>query len=179
MKNIILSDKEFSLFIPASDIRLTVKRIAEKINHDYTDKEIVLLAVMNGAVIFAADLIRKIKVPCKLSCVRVSSYHGDCSTGNIQWGISFDADALKGKHVIVVEDIVDSGTTMECLVRELKAIKPASVAVATLLFKPQSYIRQSLKLDYVGYEISDHFVIGYGLDYNGMGRQLEDIYRTV
>ncbi len=178
MKKINLSDKEFSLFIPSSDIRLTVKRMAERINVDYAGKEVVLLVVMNGAMIFASDLIRKLKISARISCVKISSYQGMHSSGNISQEIEFDREALRGKHVIVAEDIVDSGVTMEYLVRELKMARPSSIAIATLLSKPLSFTGQSLKLHYVGYEIPNCFVVGYGMDYNGLGRQYEDIYKT-
>jgi hypoxanthine phosphoribosyltransferase len=156
-------------------IRKSIEQIADRINIDYADKEILFVAVLNGAFIFAADLVRKVKPLCRITFVKVASYQGDASEGIIRELIGLKED-LNGKHVILVEDIVDTGFTLDYMIKQIKSTyKPASIAVASLLFKPQSY-RKSITIDYVGIEIPNDFVVGWGLDYNGYGRNLEDIY---
>jgi hypoxanthine phosphoribosyltransferase len=161
--------------IARSQVRTAVEHVAERINSDYEGREILFIAVLNGSFMFAADLVRKIKPLCRISFVKVASYQGDASEGIIKELIGLRED-LNGKHVILIEDIVDTGFTLEHIMKQIKSTcKPASVAVATLLFKPQSY-RKSIVIDYAGIEIPNDFVIGWGLDYNGYGRNLEDIY---
>ena len=161
--------------ITRSQVRTSVDHIADRINSDYKGREILFVAVLNGAFVFAADLVRKIKLPCRISFVKVASYQGDVSEGMIRELIGLKED-LNGKHIILVEDIVDTGFTLAHIMKQIKSgYKPASVAVASLFFKPQSY-RKSIVIDYVGLEIPNDFVVGWGLDYNGYGRNLEDIY---
>jgi len=164
--------------INRSQVRISIEHIAERINSDYAGKEILFLAVLNGAFMFAAELVRKVKPLCRISFVKVASYQGDASEGVIKELIGLTED-LNGKHVILVEDIVDTGFTLDHIMKQIKSTyKPASVAVASLLFKPQSY-RKSIVVNYVGVEIPNDFVVGWGLDYNGYGRNLEDIYVIV
>jgi hypoxanthine phosphoribosyltransferase len=164
--------------IGRSQIRNSVDHIAERINSDYEGKEILFVAVLNGAFIFAADLVRKVKPLCRVTFVKVASYKGDTSEGIIRELIGLKED-LNDKHVILVEDIVDTGFTLWHIMKQIKSTyKPASIAVATLLFKPQSY-RKSIAIDYVGIEIPNDFVVGWGLDYFGYGRNFEDIYTVV
>ena len=178
MKTISLLDRKFRMSINRSQVRNSIEHIAERINSDYEGKEILFVAVLNGAFMFAADLVRKVKPLCRITFVKVASYKGDTSEEIIRELIGLKED-LNGKHVILVEDIVDTGFTLWHVMKQIKsAYKPASVAVATLLFKPQSY-RKSIAIDYVGIEIPTDFVVGWGLDYNGYGRNLEDIYVIV
>ena len=166
------------MFISRSQIRASIEQIAEQINIDYEGKEILFLAVLNGAFMFAADLIRKVKVPCRLSFVNVASYQGDSTEGIVKELIGLKED-LNGKHVILIEDIVDTGFTLEHIINQVrKDYNPESVAVASLLFKPQSY-RKNIVINYFGLEIPNDFVVGWGLDYNGYGRNLEEIYVIV
>jgi hypoxanthine phosphoribosyltransferase len=161
--------------ISRSQVRTNIEHIADRINSDYEGKEILFLAVLNGSFMFAADLVRKIKPLCRITFVKVASYQGDTSEGIIRELIGLKED-LNGKHVILVEDIVDTGFTLGHIMKQVKSTyKPASIAVASLLFKPQSY-RKSIAIDYVGIEIPNNFVVGWGLDYNGYGRNFEDIY---
>ena len=161
--------------IARSQVRTCIEHIADRINSDYAGREILFVAVLNGAFVFAADLVRRIKLPCRISFVKVASYQGDSSEGIIRELIGLKED-LNGKHVVLVEDIVDTGFTLEHIMKQIKSNhKPASIAVASLLFKPQSY-RKSIVIDYVGIEIPNNFVVGWGLDYHGYGRNLEDIY---
>ena len=175
MKNISLLDKKFKLSISRSQIRTSIERIADRINIDYEGKEILFIAVLNGSFMFAADLVRKVKPLCRISFVKVASYQGDTTQGIVKELIGLKED-LNGKHVVLIEDIVDTGFTLGHIMKQIKSTyKPASIAVASLLFKPQSY-RKSIVINYVGMEIPNDFVVGWGLDYNGYGRNLEDIY---
>jgi hypoxanthine phosphoribosyltransferase len=161
--------------ISRSQICTSVEHIADRINKDYEGREILFVAVLNGAFVFAADLVRRVKPLCRITFVKVASYQGDASGGVVRELIGLKED-LGGKHVILVEDIVDTGFTLEHIVKQIRSrYKPASIAVATLLFKPQSY-RKSIVIDYAGVEIPNNFVVGCGLDYNGYGRNFEDIY---
>ena len=178
MKTVSLLDRKFKMCINRSQVRNSIEQIAERINSDYEGKEILFVAVLNGSFMFAAELVRRIKPLCRISFVKVASYKGDTSDGIIRELIGLKED-LNGKHVILVEDIVDTGFTLDHIMKQVKSTyKPASIAVATLFFKPQSY-RKSIVVDYVGIEIPNDFVVGWGLDYNGYGRNFEDIYAIV
>jgi len=164
--------------ITRSQVRTCIEHIAVRINSDYEGKEILFVAVLNGAFMFAAELVRKVKPLCRITFVKVASYQGDTSEGVIRELIGLKED-LDGKHVVLVEDIVDTGFTLDHVMKQIRnTYKPASIAVASLLFKPQSY-RKNIVIDYVGIEIPNDFVVGWGLDYNGYGRNLEDIYAIV
>jgi len=161
--------------ITRSQLRTSINIIADQINADYKGKEILFISVLNGSFMFTADLVRKIKPVCRISFMKVASYQGDTSDGIVKELIGL-TDDLNGKDVILLEDIVDTGFTLEHIINQIKAeYKPTSIAVATLLFKPHSY-RKNIKINYVGLEIPNDFVVGWGLDYNGYGRNLEDIY---
>ena len=178
MKTVSLLDQKFRMCINRSQIRNSIEHIAFRINSDYEGKEILFIAVLNGAFMFAAELVRKVKPLNRITFVKVASYQGDTSEGVIRELIGLKED-LNGKHVILVEDIVDTGFTLDHVMKQIRnTYKPASVAVASLLFKPQSY-RKNMVIDYVGIEIPNDFVVGWGLDYNGYGRNLEDIYAIV
>jgi len=161
--------------ISRSQVRTCIEQMADRINSDYEGKEILFIAVLNGSFMFAADLVRRVKPLCRITFVKVASYQGDTSKGIIKELIGLKED-LNRKHVILIEDIVDTGFTLEHIMNQIKSTyKPASIAVASLLFKPQSY-RKSIVIDYVGIEIPNQFVVGWGLDFNGYGRNFEDIY---
>ena len=177
MKKVKILDQEFKMVIPSDTIKLAIDQVAMQINNDYFDDEILFLSILNGSFMFASDLVKRIKPLCQLSFVKLSSYNGDTSTGTFKELIGLNEN-IKGRKIIVIEDIVDTGATIETIIKQLKAMSPESVKVATLLFKPQSYIK-NLKIDYVGLEIPGDFLIGYGLDYNGYGRNFEDIYSLI
>ena len=178
MKTISILDKKFKVFVTCSHVRTSVEHVAERINRDYEGKEILFVAVLNGAFMFTAELVRKVKPLNRITFVKVASYKGDTSEGIVRELIGLRED-LNGKHIILIEDIIDTGFTLEHIMNQIKSnYTPASVAVASLLFKPQSY-RKSIVIDYVGLEIPNNFVVGWGLDYNGYGRNLEDIYSVV
>ncbi|SFE30574.1 hypoxanthine phosphoribosyltransferase [Thermophagus xiamenensis] len=177
MKRIQLLDKEFVLSIPASDIKRAIWDMAMKINRDLHDKNPLMVCILNGSFMFSADLMKLIEFPCEISFVKLSSYHGMESTGEVKQLIGLNEN-VEGRTVVLLEDIVDTGVTIDNLVRQLKTQNPADVKVATLLFKPEACTRD-IKLDYVGLEIPNDFIVGYGLDYDGYGRNLPDIYTVV
>jgi hypoxanthine phosphoribosyltransferase len=177
MRKVKILDKEFKISIPSTNIKRSIENVALQINNDYIGEEILFISILNGSFMFASDLVRRIKVPSQISFVKLSSYSGDSKSGVFKELIGLN-EVIEGRNVVVIEDIVDTGATIETIVFQLKAHKPKSVKVATLLFKPQAY-QKNLKMDYVGLEIPDDFIVGYGLDYNGYGRQLEDIYSLI
>lgn len=176
MKDIIeLHDRKFKVMIPAEQIDEAVTAVAERINRDYAACDTPLfVGVLNGSFMFMSDLIKKIEFNNELSFVKLSSYEGTSSTGAVKSLIGLN-NSIEGRHVIIVEDIVDTGESIEHMVRDLEARKPASIEICTLFFKPGSY-RKSLPVKYRAMEIGNEFIVGYGLDYNQLGRSLKDIY---
>ncbi len=176
MQDIIqLHDRKFRIMIPAEKIDEAVTAVAERINRDYADKETPLfVGVLNGSFMFMSDLIKKIEFQNELSFVKLASYEGTSSTGQVKSLLGLNG-SIEGRHVIVVEDIVDTGESIEHMLRDLEARRPASVAVCTLFFKPASY-RKSYPIQYRAMEIGNEFIVGYGLDYDQLGRSLKDIY---
>ena len=172
-----VNDKSFWKLIPEAQIKEQVGRVANEINRDYVGEKPVFLSVLNGAFIFAADLIREVSLPCEISFVKVSSYQGTSSTGKIQELIGLNMD-IKGRHVVVVEDIIESGLTMKHLLDMLLEQHPASLQVCALLQKPNR-LQVELDVKYCCFRIPDDFIVGYGLDYNEEGRNLKDIYSLV
>ncbi len=177
MKRIQLLDKEFSLSIPASDIKSAVWQMADKINRDLKDKNPLMVCILNGSFMFSADLMKLVEFPCQISFVKLASYEGLGSTGKIKELIGFNEE-LKGRTVVLLEDIVDTGVTIENSVQQLLQTGASEVFVATLLYKPEA-CKRDIKLDYIGLEIPNKFIVGYGLDYNGYGRNLPDIYSLI
>ncbi len=173
-KTVTLQDKTFSVFIPENEILAAVKSIADKINADYSGKEILFVAVLNGSFLFAADLLKNILVANTIDFVKLASYSGTTTTGSVKQIIGLNVD-VKNKTVIVLEDIVDTGITLENIYNQLAKMEPKEIKTAALLFKPQSYSK-SIAIDYSGIEIPNDFIVGYGLDYDGLGRNLRDIY---
>ncbi len=169
-----LDDKTFVPYISETRIRESVLALAERMNEDLKGKRPLFLVVLNGAFLFAADLLRDVRIECELSFVKLASYHGTSSSGTMKQLIGLNED-LNGRTVVIVEDIVDTGFTMETLVGLLKEKHAAEIRIATLLFKPHAYTR-TIPIDYIGLEIPDAFIVGYGLDYNGLGRNLKDIW---
>jgi len=176
MKTLKILNKKFELFIEASEIYEMVEKLAKKLNQDLKGKEVVFLGILNGAFIFAADLIRKIKIDCQVTFVKMASYKGTLTTGSVETLIGI-GDELRNKTVVILEDIVDTGLTLENILQQIESHKPAKILVAALLFKPDACVRD-IKIDYIGKEIPNDFVIGYGLDYNGFGRNIPEIYKV-
>jgi hypoxanthine phosphoribosyltransferase len=170
-----IRDKEFVILFSAEQIQRRINELAREIEADYKEKNPVFIGILNGAVMFATDLVRQFRSQCELTFIRVASYHGSTtSSGNVNSLIGLKED-LKNRHVLIVEDIVDSGNTAMHLISEIKKHEPASLKFATALFKPDT-MKYDYKPDYIGFETGPDFIIGYGLDYNGLGRNLNDIY---
>ena len=175
---VTLYDRTFEVMIPAEQIDSAVAKVAEQINADYADREAPLfLGVLNGSFMFMSDLMKKVDFNCELSFVKLASYVGTSTTGKVQELIGLKNN-IEGRHVIVVEDIVDTGESIEHLMRSLSGHNPASVEVATLFFKPNSYSKQ-IPIKYKALEIGNEFIVGYGLDYDQLGRNLKDVYVVV
>lgn len=178
MKQITLKDKTFKEYIPYSEIEKSIIELAERINNDYKDKETPLfLGVLNGSFMFMSELLKNVDFNCEMSFVKLASYAGTKSTGKITELIGL-SDNIKGRHIIVVEDIVDTGESIEHLLRSLVGHNPASIEVATLLLKPDTY-KKPFPIKYCAMNISNDFIVGFGLDYDQLGRNLKDIYKIV
>lgn len=177
MDTIKILDKTFKTFIPESEIQKRVAAVAEKINHDMAGKNPLLLAVLNGSFIFAADLIRYLTIPCEISFVKLASYQGTTSTGKVKEIIGINEN-LENRDVIIVEDIVDTGNTMKRMLETLGTRNPRSLHICTLLVKPGK-LQVPLNIEYCAMEIPNDFIVGYGLDYDQQGRNLRDIYTVV
>lgn len=170
-----IQDREFEVFIDKENIKKRIAELAKVISSDYKDLNPIFVVILNGGFMFASDLVKEVDVPCKISFVKVSSYQGIESSGKIKKVLGLE-DEIKGEHIIVVDDIVDTGLTMFELLKDFKKQKPASIEVATFILKPDA-INHPVETKYVGFTIPNHFVLGYGLDYNGFGRNLKEIYR--
>lgn len=177
MSIVRIKDKTFKTSIAEAEIKERVKALAQQISNDMEGKTPLFLGVLNGAFIFAADLMREMTIPCEISFVKLASYQGTTSTGKIQEVLGINEN-LSGRHVIIVEDIVESGQTMKRMIESLGTRNPASVHICTLFFKPDK-LQEDLTLDYVAFRIPDDFIVGYGLDYDHQGRELKDIYTIV
>ena len=177
MSIIKIKDKSFRVSIPEAEIKTRVKAVAEQISKDMEGKNPLFLGVLNGAFMFAADLMREMTIPCEISFVKLASYQGTTSTGKIKEVLGINED-LSGRTVIIVEDIVESGRTMKQMIESLGTRSPESVKICTLFFKPDK-LQEEIDLDYVAFRIPDDFIVGYGLDYNQAGRELKDIYTIV
>lgn len=170
-----IHDKTFENFIQAEEIQAEIAALANQLNTDYAGKELVFIAVLNGSFMFASDLMKKITLPCEISFVKVSSYHGTESTGRVDELIGLNT-SFSNKHVVVLEDIVDTGITIDKICTLLKVNQPLSVKICTLLFKPEAFKGRNAP-HYVGFSIPNRFVVGFGLDYNEHGRNLDAIYQ--
>lgn len=176
-KTIKVRDKEFGLFISSETIQQTIEDLAIRISDDLKGKNPLFLVVLNGAFIFAADLLKRITTDCQVSFVKLSSYVGTETTSTVRELIGLD-EVLHGRTVVVVEDIIDTGITMAETMSKLRKLEAKEVLLTTLLFKPNAF-RKDFKIDYVGIEIPNDFIVGYGLDYDGFGRNYPDIYKIV
>ncbi|MFN5374954.1 MAG: hypoxanthine phosphoribosyltransferase [Chitinophagaceae bacterium] len=166
-------DKSFKPYLTSSEISLAIQQIANQINLDYQDKNPLFIAILNGSFIFASDLFKKIDIPAEISFIKLASYQGTKSTGNVITAIGLETD-LFDRHVVVLEDIIDTGKTLSAFLPQLQHQQPKSLKVCTLLHKKEA-TKYPITIDYLGFEIPDLFVVGYGLDYNGYGRNLDQI----
>ncbi len=177
MKEIIIEDKKFKLYIKQKQIEAELKRIAFEITRDISEKKPLFICLLNGSFIFAADLIKKLDFNCSVSFVKLKSYLGSKSSGMVQEIIGLN-ESVEGRTVVVIDDIIDTGTTLFYFVNQLKEKKPAELKVASMFLKPDA-CQCSLKIDYLGMKIENKFVVGYGLDYNGYGRNYKDLYKMI
>jgi hypoxanthine phosphoribosyltransferase len=178
MEHIVkVHNKRFGLFISEAQIQSAVTRIADQMNRDLAEKDPVFLGILNGAFMFASDLYKQLHFPCQITFLKLASYSGTQSTGTVKQLIGINLD-LKDRCVVVLEDIVDTGVTLETIIRQLNGFQPKEIRVATLLHKPNA-TEKDVKLDYVGMEIPNDFIVGYGLDYDGYGRNFKEIYQLV
>ena len=174
MSTIRIHDREFVKSISREEIAAEVKRVADRINKDYAGKRPLLLGVLNGCVMFVSDLMKNLEIECEVSFVKFSSYQGADTTGTVKQVLGL-AESIAGRDVIIVEDIVDTGLTMHKMLETLAESKPASLAIASLFVKP-ARLRVDVEVKYSAFEIPDRFIVGYGLDYDGLGRNLPDVY---
>ncbi len=177
MEKIQVKDKTFAISIPEEKIQEEVRRVAAKINRDMEGKNPIFMPVLNGSFIFAADLLREVTVPCEVTFIKLASYQGFRSTGEIREVIGLSAD-ITGRHVVIVEDIIDSGVTMAHMIDTLSKQNPASISVCSCLVKPAA-LKVNVPIDYRCFAIPNDFIVGYGLDYDGYGRNTKDIYTVV
>ena len=168
-----IKDKYFVPFIEPKPLQARIKALAQEVNKDYAGKNPLLIGVLNGSFMFVGDLFKSIDIECEITFIRVSSYQSTASSGTVKQILGLKED-IQNRDIIIVEDIVDTGMTMQEILGQLASNNPASIKVMTLLFKPTA-LKVPLKLDYVGFEIENKFVVGYGLDYDGFGRNLDAI----
>lgn len=178
MNQVRVHDKTFELYIPYERIRAVVENMAEQMNTDFADKNPLFICILNGSFMFAAELFKRIElVETEISFVKLASYQGDKTTGDVKQLIGLNEN-IEGRTVVVLEDIVDTGITIENILEQLTKLKPRELKIATLLLKPDA-LQKKVQLDYIGMEIPNDFIVGYGLDYNGHGRNLLDIYSVI
>ncbi|MGQ8338382.1 phosphoribosyltransferase [Sunxiuqinia sp. A32] len=178
MGNIKVLDKEFELFISYEKIRSVVEKMADEMNEKLEGKNPLFLCVLNGSFMFAAEIFKRITLlDAEISFVKLASYDGTSTTGKVKELIGLNEN-LENRTIVVLEDIIDTGITIDNTIKQIEAKKPAEVLVATMLLKPDA-LEKDVQIDYVGIEIPNDFIVGYGLDYDGRGRNLIDIYKVV
>jgi len=177
MSTIKVHDKHFRPFINEEAIRERVAALTADIDRDYAGKRPLFLAILNGSFVFAADLFRRLTIEAEISFIKLASYKGTSSTGNVVTAIGMEEN-ISGRDIILLEDIIDTGKTLSSFLPELQSRQPASLKIATFLSKPTA-LQYPVKADYVGFEVPDKFVLGYGLDYDGLGRNLPELYELV
>ncbi|MCE7055741.1 hypoxanthine phosphoribosyltransferase [Algoriphagus sp. AGSA1] len=170
-----IKEKEFQVYLSAGEITQRLKELGLEITRDFKGKDLIVVGVLNGSFIVLADLCRQINLPMTTSFIKISSYSGTESTGKVRAVLGLEEN-IEGKNILIVEDIIDTGISMDYLIKALSEHKPAKISIATLLHKPDAF-QFNYAIDYVGFEIPNKFVVGYGLDYDGLGRNLPDIYQ--
>lgn len=172
--NVQVKDLHFEPFISHHSIQARVVELANRLTVDYHGKNPVFLSVLNGSFMFTSDLMKSFLAPCEISFIKLASYQGTESTGEVKTLIGIN-NKIENRHVIIIEDIVDTGTTIKKILELIWQLNPASVKIMTLLFKPEAF-QENMEIDYVGFDIDNKFVVGYGLDYDGFGRNMNQIY---
>ena len=174
MNTVQLHDLIFKPFISSQTIQHRIKELAEQMNRELKHENPIFIGILNGVFMFAGDLIKELDIPCEITFVKLASYNGTHSDGLVRTDIGLHKE-ITGRNVIILEDIIDSGKTIVELLHQLKAHKPDTIRIATLLFKPDS-LEHDIHIDYIGFKVPDDFLVGYGLDYDGLGRNLKDIH---
>ncbi len=174
MQNVTLHDKSFRPFLTEKEIQDAIKQLAKQLQKDYQDSNPIFIGILNGSFLFTADLVREFEGDCEVTFLRMASYEGTESTGDVQTVLGIKED-IKNRNIVIIEDIVDTGNTVEKLYETLSKEQPSSLKIATLLFKPNAY-QKDIPIDYVAITVGNEFLVGYGLDYDGLGRNLKDIY---
>ncbi|GAC1426991.1 MAG: hypoxanthine phosphoribosyltransferase [Chitinophagaceae bacterium] len=177
MQNLRIHDKEFEPYLSAAEIADKIQQMATAINKDYAGKRPLFIAILNGSFIFASDLFKSISIEAEICFIKLASYKGTKSSGQVITAIGLDTDIID-RHVVILEDIVDTGKTLSEFLPQLHHQQPASLAIAALLHKPEATV-YDIKIDYLGFSIPNKFVLGYGLDYDGLGRNIKEIYQLV
>lgn len=177
MSIVKIKDKTFQTSISEADIKDRVRQVAQQISKDLEGKNPLLLGVLNGSFIFAADLMREMTTPCEISFVKLASYQGTTSTGKVHEVLGINED-LTDRHIVIVEDIVDTGHTMKQMIESLGTRNPASISICTLFVKPDN-LEEPIDINYAAFSIPNDFIVGYGLDYDQQGRGLKEIYSVV
>ena len=177
MPVIQVHDKKFQPYLSAIQIDEQVRHLADAINKDYAGKRPLFIGILNGSFMFASDLFKQITIDAEISFIKLASYKGTRSTGHVITSIGLD-ESLKDRHVVIIEDIVDTGKTLNEFLPQLRDQRPASLKIAALLHKPDA-LKHPLTIDYLGFNVPDKFLLGYGLDYDGLGRNLKEIYQLV
>ena len=168
-----IKDKNFKTFISEAEIQEIVNRLAGEISRDYADGDLVVCPILTGAFMFASDLVRRLTIPCEVSFVRYASYSGMSSTGNVKCMLPFTPE-IEGRDVLIVEDVIDSGFSMKHMLQAVWALHPRSVKICALFYKPAAF-KGDYKVDYIGRNIGNEFIVGYGLDYDEQGRTLPEV----
>jgi hypoxanthine phosphoribosyltransferase len=176
-KKIRIHDKEFELFIPEKEIKIAVEQLASELKEKLAGKSPLFLVVLNGSFLFASDLVRAYGSSCSVSFIRLKSYQGTSSSGKVEELIGLTQDC-SGKVIVLVEDIVDTGNTLAALSKKLALLNPSELLVVSLFLKPSVY-KGNIPVDHVGFKVADKFLVGYGLDYNEIGRNLKDVYALI
>lgn len=177
MNTIEVNNKKFTPYITAAKISEQIDTLAADLNRDYAGKRPLFIAILNGSFMFAADLFKALTIEAEICFIKLASYKGTKSTGNVITSIGLD-EPLNGRHVVIVEDIVDTGKTLHEFLPQLFNQQPASLKIAALLHKPEA-LAHPVKIDYLGFNVPNKFLLGYGLDFDGLGRNLKEIYQLV
>lgn len=178
MNDIIkIHDKQFEPYLSKEDINSRIRFIAEQLNRDFATKKPLFIAILNGSFMFAADLFKEVHIDAEICFIKLASYKGTKSTGHVITAIGLDIDII-GRHVVIIEDIIDTGKTLHEFLPQLHHQQPASIHIVALLHKPEATV-YPVKVDYLGFSIPNKFVVGYGLDYDGLGRNIREVYRLV
>lgn len=177
MDKVKIRDKEFEKYLSQAEIEAAIDRVAEQMTADLSDSDPLFIAILNGSFMFVSELMKRVNIPSELTFIKLASYDGVSSTGDVKRILALNK-SIENRTVVILEDIVDTGNTMDHIIKELSIQNPKEIKVVTLLFKPDALVKK-VPLDYVALEIPSDFIVGYGLDYDGYGRNLPDIYKVI